>query len=131
MASAINQNATKAEDLAYRLESVGLRARAANEIEDDLGGLEEVGVRGELGVPLSFLHRLQEGAVVASHLRETPAMAPVLQSRKEKSREKHFALETMQLRDRWMERPVGQAQFHRFGSCSCDSSLKAQHNMMT
>ncbi|KAI6686209.1 hypothetical protein NL676_032122 [Syzygium grande] len=64
-----------------------LPARAADEIEDDLGGLGEVGVRGELNVPLSFIRGVQEGVAVAA-LERDAAMALVLRSEKGKSREK-------------------------------------------
>ncbi|KAI6695822.1 hypothetical protein NL676_023532 [Syzygium grande] len=64
MANATYQNATKGGDSAYHLGLARLPAGVANEIEDGLSGLGEVGVRGELGVPLSFLHRLQEGAAL-------------------------------------------------------------------
>ncbi|KAI6694506.1 hypothetical protein NL676_022216 [Syzygium grande] len=66
MASATDKNATKGGGLVYRFGLVGLLVRTRDKIEDDLGGLGEVGVRGELGVPLSFLRRLQEGAAGAA-----------------------------------------------------------------
>lgn len=50
----------------YGFGAAGLAARGADEVKDGLGGFGEVGVFGELGVLLSFLHRSQEGPTVTA-----------------------------------------------------------------
>jgi hypothetical protein len=48
----------------YRFGSARFAACRADEVEDSLGGLGEVGVGGQLGVLLGFLYRPQQGPTV-------------------------------------------------------------------
>ncbi|KAI6703297.1 hypothetical protein NL676_012433 [Syzygium grande] len=95
MASATDQNATKGGDSAYYLwigkgfsELAAFRLRATSM---DSG---EVGMRGELGMPLSFLHGLQEGIAIAALERDADHGFGSFIG-KGKSREKRFALGEM------------------------------------
>ena len=51
---------------AYSFGSAGLGTNGADEVEDGFGGLGEVGVGGELGVFLGFLHGFQESSTVST-----------------------------------------------------------------
>jgi len=54
----------------YGLGAAWLAAVGADEVEDGLGGLDEVGVVGDLGVRLRLLHAPQLRATVAAPQRQ-------------------------------------------------------------
>jgi len=64
------RNCGRAQAGYYGLGEAWLAAVGADEVEDGLGGLDEVGVVGDLGVRLRLLHAPQLGAAVAAPQRQ-------------------------------------------------------------